>query len=621
MHLEDFLTGAFVYLIAAVIAAPLAKKFGLGSVLGYLLAGIVLGPSVAGLVGSAEGQDVMHFAEFGVIMMLFLVGLELQPSKLWELRKPILGLGGLQVVLVAAAIGGAGLMLGFDWRTALVSGLILAMSSTALVLQSMQERGLMKTAAGRNVFSVLLFQDIAIIPMLALLPLLAVAPAAGGDASHATPISHLPAWGQALAVFGAVGAIVLAGRYLMRPLFRLVASAESREIFVAFALLIVVGITLLMQTVGLSAALGTFLAGVVLAESEYRHELEMDLDPFKGLLLAVFFIAVGAGIDFGLIAADPVKILAYVGLFIAIKFAVQFVLAKLFGMGLPDALRFSFSLAQGGEFAFVLIGFVSGLGLLATSDASALIAMVAISLALAPLLMMFDDRVVQPLFIKPAGEQQADVIDEAGAKVVIAGYGRFGMTVGRFLQANGVQTVVLDHDAEQVDSLRKFGFKLFYGDASRHDLMEAAGAHEAHALVICLKDHEKVAQMIDMARRHFPHLKLFIRATDRVHAYELINDGIETVYREMFDSSLRLGKELLVALGRHPYEAHRAASLFGKLDEDLLRATAKHSEDENKLIDFARKGRAEISNVLEADRSGRRTVAETGWDASGREDG
>lgn len=620
MHLEDFLIGAFVYLVAAVVAAPVAKKFGLGSVLGYLIAGIVLGPAVAGLVGSAEGQDVMHFAEFGVIMMLFLVGLELQPSKLWELRKPIVGLGGLQVTLVAATISGAGLLLGYDWRTALVSGLVLAMSSTALVLQSLQERGLMKTTAGRNVFSVLLFQDIAIIPMLALLPLLAVSQIGVDDAEHATLISNLPAWGQTIAVFGAVGIIVLAGRYLMPPLFRMVASAESREIFVAFALLIVVGITLLMQTVGLSAALGTFLAGVVLAESEYRHELEMDLDPFKGLLLAVFFIAVGAGIDFGLIATEPVKIIAYVGLFIVIKFLVQFVLARLLGMRNPDAFRFSFALAQGGEFAFVLIAFVSGLGVLAQENASTLIAVVAISMAIAPLLIMADDKLIQPRFIRSGSGQEPDIIDETDAKVIIAGYGRFGMTVGRFLQANGIRTVVLDHDAEQVDSLRRFGFKLFYGDASRLDLMEAAGAHEAEAIVICIKDHEKIEQMIETVRRHFPHLKIFVRATDRVHAYKLINHGVDDVYREMFDSSVRMGEGLLVALGSHPYEARRAASLFAKHDDVLLRATAKHSADESSLIDMARKGRAEISNVLEADRTGGQVSAETAWDATGRED-
>ncbi len=361
MHLEDFLLGAFVYLAAAVIAAPIAMRLGLGSVLGYLIAGIAIGPSVFGLIGGSQGESVMHFAEFGVIVMLFLVGLELQPSKLWDLRRPILGLGGLQVAGTAAMIGGAALLLGYEWRTALTVGLVLALSSTAIVLQSMQERGLMKTSVGQSTFSVLLFQDISVIPMLALLPLLAVQGASGTE-NHSL-IAGLPAWAQTLAVLGAVAAIILAGRYLMRPLFRIVAGANIREIFVAFALLIVVGITLLMQLVGLSAALGTFLAGVVLAESEYRHELEQDLDPFKGLLLAVFFIAVGAGIDFGLLMSEPVRIISYVLGFVLIKLIVHFILARLFRIPTPDASRFSFMLAQGGEFAFVLISFVAGLGL------------------------------------------------------------------------------------------------------------------------------------------------------------------------------------------------------------------------------------------------------------------
>ncbi|HRX37631.1 MAG TPA: monovalent cation:proton antiporter-2 (CPA2) family protein [Aestuariivirga sp.] len=346
MHLEDFLLGGFVYLTAAVIAAPLATRLGLGSVLGYLIAGIVVGPTVLGLVGS-EGQDVMHFAEFGVIVMLFLVGLELQPSKLWSLRKPILGLGGLQVVGTAAVIAGAAVALGLAWQTAVTIGVILAMSSTAIVLQSLNERGLMKTAAGQSCFSVLLFQDIAVIPILALLPLIGTA---HGEAGHGTSlIANLPGWAQALAVLAAVAAIILAGRYLMRPLFRLVAGSGIREIFVAFALLIVVGITLLMQFVGLSAALGTFLAGVVLAESEYRHELEMDLDPFKGLLLAVFFIAVGAGIDFTLLVREPVALAELVLGLIVVKLAVLFILGRGFRMTLADASRFAFSLAQGGS--------------------------------------------------------------------------------------------------------------------------------------------------------------------------------------------------------------------------------------------------------------------------------
>jgi monovalent cation:proton antiporter-2 (CPA2) family protein len=599
MHLSDFLIGAFVYLTAAVIAAPLATRFGLGSVLGYLIAGIVIGPAVLGLVGS-EGQDVMHFAEFGVIVMLFLVGLELQPSKLWELRKPILGLGGLQVAATAAVMGLAAYLLGTGWQTAIAMGLILAMSSTAIVLQSLGERGLLKTRAGQSCFSVLLFQDIAVIPILALLPLIAVGHGAAED-HGASLIATLPAWAQGLTVLAAVAAIILAGRYLMRPLFRMVAGSGIREIFVAFALLIVVGITLLMQFVGLSAALGTFLAGVVLAESEYRHELEMDLDPFKGLLLAVFFMAVGAGIDFALLANAPLTIIGLVLGFLVLKLAILYGLGKSFRMSTPDASRFSFSLAQGGEFAFVLITFASGLGLLATTQSGILVAVVAISMALAPLLMLLDDKVLQPRFVRDGETREADAIDESQVRVIIAGHGRYGMTVSRILSASGIRAVVLDHDAEQIDVLRRFGFKVYYGDASRPDLLEAAGARDAQALVIAVDDREKINEIVKAAKQHFPHLRLFARAFDRVHAYELLNQGVEHVHRELFASSVDMGADVLQAMGRHPFEAHRAARTFKNHDEKLVQLSAKHVDDDEKLIDIARKGRAEIENVLGED--------------------
>ncbi len=618
MHLDQFLLGAFVYLAAAVIAAPIATRLGLGSVLGYLMAGIALGPSVAGFIGGSQGESVMHFAEFGVIVMLFLVGLELQPSKLWELRMPILGLGGLQVTGVASAVGGVAYLLGADWKTALTVGLVLALSSTAIVLQSMQERGLMKTAVGKSTFSVLLFQDISVIPMLALLPLLAAV--TQSEDHTASMISSLPAWAQPLVVLGAVASIILAGRYLMRPLFRLVAATKIREIFVAFALLIVVGITLLMQQVGLSAALGTFLAGVVLAESEYRHELEMDLDPFKGLLLAVFFISVGAGIDFGLIAAKPMMLAALVAGFIVIKLVVQFILAKLYGMVTADASRFAFLLAQGGEFAFVLITFVTGLGLLGVDDAALLVAVVAVSMAFAPLLMLLDEKIIQPRFAAAGEAREADVIDESGAQVIIAGYGRFGMTVGRLLQANGFKAVVLDHDTEQIDVLRGFGYKLFYGDASRVDLLEAAGARDAKLLLVAVDDRDKVNEIVDAAKKNFPNLKIFARAFDRVHAYELINAHVEHQYREVFDASVQMAEDALVALGRHPYEAHRAALLFKAHDNDLLVQAAAVTGDREAMVDIFRKSRAEINNVLAADRSGRSVTSESAWQAEDRPD-
>jgi monovalent cation:proton antiporter-2 (CPA2) family protein len=598
MQLDVFLLGAFIYLAAALISVPIATRLGLGSVLGYLIAGMVIGPSALGLVGS-EGQDVLHFAEFGVIVMLFLVGLELQPSKLWTLRKPILGLGGLQVVGTAAALAFAAMSFGTDWKTALAIGVILAMSSTAIVLQSLAERGKLKTSGGQAVFSVLLFQDIAVIPILALLPLLAMNGAAPAHGESA--LSALPAWQQALIVFAAVALIVLAGRYLMRPLFRLIATTGLREIFVALALALVVGITLLMETVGLSPALGTFLAGVLLAESEYRHELEMDLQPFKGLLLAVFFITVGAGIDFELIASAPALILGAVIAFVLIKLAVLYAIALLARMKPPRASLFSFALAQGGEFAFVLISFAAGLGLLAVAQANMLVAVVALSMALAPLLMMLDARIIQPRLASSTPKREADRIDQTGSQAIILGHGRFGMTVGRVLAANGSKATVLDHDAEQIDALRRFGFKVFYGDASREDLLEAAGAADARILVIAIDDRDKTMQIVETARRYFPHLEIFARAFDRTHAYELLNAGVTHVYREVFDSSLAMAEDALVALGQHPYEAARASRLFRKHDEALMRRTARYAGDVDALVDISRRAQAEIERVLSGD--------------------
>jgi Kef-type K+ transport system membrane component KefB/Trk K+ transport system NAD-binding subunit len=535
--------------------------------------------------------------------MLFLIGLELQPSKLWTLRKPILGLGGLQVVGTAAALALAAMSFGTEWKTAVTIGLILAMSSTAIVLQSLTERGKLKTSGGQAVFSVLLFQDVAVIPILALLPLLATdaASAPHGDSA----LSSLPAWQQALVVFAAVALIVLAGRYLMRPLFRLIAMTGLREIFVALALALVVGITLLMETVGLSPALGTFLAGVLLAESEYRHELEMDLDPFRGLLLAVFFIAVGAGIDFKLIASAPTLIIGAVLAFVVIKLVVLYAIARLARMKTPRASLFSFSLAQGGEFAFVLISFAAGLGLLAATQANMLIAIVALSMALAPLLMMIDARIIQPRLDGKGLKREADRIEPLGSQAIILGHGRFGMTVGRVLAANGSKATVLDHDAEQIDALRRFGFKVFYGDASREDLLEAAGAADARILVIAIDDREKTMQIIETAQRTFPHLEIFARAFDRPHAYTLLNAGVTHVYREVFDSSLAMAEDALVALGQHPYEAAQAARLFRRHDEALMRRSAKHAGDIDTIIDISRAAQAEIERVLSGDQAPR----------------
>jgi monovalent cation:proton antiporter-2 (CPA2) family protein len=601
MTLNDFLFGAMLYLAAAVISAPIAARLGLGSVLGFLIAGAIIGPSALNLAG--ETGNVMHFAEFGVVMMLFLVGLELQPSKLWDLRKQIFGLGLLQVLGVSAALALVSLPFTHFWQESLVIGLVLAMSSTAIVLQSMEEQGTLKSPVGQSVFSVLLFQDISVIPILALLPLLATTDFAGGADHQTSLISEFSPLIQTSIIIGTIVLMLGLGRYLARPLFRFVADTGAREVFVAMALLIVVGITLLMTTLGLSPALGTFLAGVVLADSEYRHELEMDLQPFKGLLLAVFFIAVGAGIDFTLIMSQPIMLAAAVAAFIVIKLLVQFALAKIFKMLPPDQSRFSFALAQGSEFGFVLIAFAAGLGLLTGNTPSLLTAVIALSMAAAPLLFLLDEKIIQPRFADGDFARDADVIEHDEVDAIIAGHGRFGMTVGRILKAQGHNTVVLDQDSSQVETLRKFGFKVFYGDALRLDLLEAAGAKEAKLLIIAIDEPEKITELVKIAKQNFPHLKLLVRVYDRAHAYDVLKEGIDDVYREVFGSSMQMAEDALVVLGQQRQTAERAVKLFRTHDEKFLRQAAQHQGDQTKLIDLARQSRAEIANVFAADKS------------------
>ena len=459
---------AFIYLLAAIVAVPLAKRLGLGSVIGYLLAGAVIGPYALRFVDG--GGDVMHFAEFGVVMMLFVIGLDLRPALLWQMRRPILGLGGLQVLGTAIVVGLVGLWLGLPWKSALAVGLTLAMSSTAIVLQSLSERGLMKTPGGEAAFAVLLFQDIAIIPILALMPLLAI-DANAQTTTHAGVIGSLPGWEQALLVVAAVTAIVFAGRFLLRPFFRYIARTRLREMFTATALFIVVGIALLMQKLGLSPALGTFVAGVVLAESEYRVQLEADIEPFKGLLLGLFFISVGASIDFSLIAHRPGTIALIVAALLALKFVVLLALGRVFKLKAGEGMLFAFALAQGGEFAFVLFSFATQNAVLPAEIANLLVASVALSMAVAPILLMIEEKFVRPRFQKCEPERPFDQIDEHDNPVILAGFGRFGHIVGRLLRANGFGTTVLDHDADQVEMLGRFGMKSFYGDASRLDLL------------------------------------------------------------------------------------------------------------------------------------------------------
>jgi monovalent cation:H+ antiporter-2, CPA2 family len=617
MSADSFLAQAFVYLAAAVIAVPVARRFGLGSVLGYLFAGIAIGPFALKLVG-AEGTDVMHFAEFGVVMMLFLVGLELQPARLWRMRGPILGMGGLQVTLTALLIAGIAIGVGLDWRAALAIGLTLSLSSTAIVLQTLAEKDLLRTAGGQNSFAVLLFQDIAVIPMLAIFPLLAVRAAHAGPDEHAaaqTWIAPLPAWAQTLAVLGAVAAVVLGGLFLVRPLLRAIARTRLRELFTAAALLLVIAIALLMTQVGLSPALGTFLAGVVLANSEFRHELESDIEPFKGLLLGLFFIAVGASIDFALILSQPLLIVGLVVALMLLKLSVLFALTRLFRMGTDQGLLVAFALPQAGEFAFVLFSFAAQEGVLEQQITSPLVAVVALSMAVSPLLMVAWQRIVQPHFgTRQEAAREPDIVDEE-APVLIAGFGSFGSTVGRMLTANGVRTTVLDSDSDRVDLLRRMGLEVYYGDATRSDLLHAAGAAEAKLLVLSLDTPERTLALVHTAHKHFPHLKILARAFEWDDAHALLEAGVDHVYREALESSVRLGADALRMLGFRAHHAHRAAQKFQRHDEETLRElTAARRDGQASYLNVARRRLNDLERLLLADRADPDLDRDAGWD-------
>lgn len=620
MHDGGFFFQAFIYLTAAIISVPIAKKVGLGSVLGYLIAGIIIGPFVFGFIGE-EGQDVMHFAEFGVVMMLFLIGLELEPSKIWKLKGPIMGMGGLQVGLTSALIMAAGILFGLPWQTSLAIGLTLALSSTAIVLQTLKEKGLLRTDGGQNAFSVLLFQDIAVIPILAVLPLLAVAAGAQtphvSEAYHATNwIEGLPIWTQTAVVLGVVLLIIVVGKYLINPSFRLIAKTRLRELFTAAALLLVISVTLLMTQVGLSPALGTFIAGVVLAQSEYRHELETTIESFKGLLLGLFFIAVGASIDFNLIAADPMLITELVTALIIIKFIVLLVIGKIFKMSLDNNFIFTFSLAQGGEFAFVLFSFGIQNNVFNSDLANPLIASVAVTMALTPMLMLVNEKLIQPRFgTKEEAEKKPDEI-ERKCKVIIAGFGRVGSTVGRFLQANGVLATYLDIDPDNVDLLRKMGLKVYYGDASRPDLLHAAGAEEAHLLIVAVDDPNKTYEIIEKANKNFPHLEIIARSYSWDDSYDLLDLGVKDIYRETLDSSLRMAADALGKLGERKYHIYRAIKTFRKHDEKYLHELAAMRHDRKELIRGAKKRIENLEDLLTTEMQNIGKDKDLGWDAS-----
>lgn len=601
--MENILTQTLVYLGAAVVSVPIAKRLGLGSVLGYLIAGVVIGPFALSLVG--DQADVMKFAEFGVVILLFLIGLEVQPSMLWDMRKAIFGLGGAQVVGTALAIAAAALTLGLPWQTALAVGLVLAMSSTAIVLQTLDEKGLRQGPVGRAAFGVLLLQDLAVIPLFALLPLLAVgAPqhAAEAGGHGASLVSHLPVWAQTLSVLAAVAAVVGGGRYLVRPLFRFIAKARLREIFTASALLIVVAVASLMQTVGLSPALGAFLAGVVLAESEFRRELETDIEPFRGLLLGLFFMTVGAGVDLPLVARQPLTLAGLVIGLMLLKFLVMYGIARLFGAPKRGALAVATALAQGGEFAFVLLTFTVGAGVIGAELAALLTAAIAVSMALTPVAMILYERVAALMDAAiPDVTPDTGDFDEGEPDIIIAGFGRFGQVTGRLLAANGFKSTVLDSDIEQIELLRRFGRRVHYGDATRLDLLRQAGADHARMLIVALDDREKTVELVETARKTFPNLTILARAWDRRHAYDLLSNGADAVERETFEAALALGSTALQKLGFRAHRAHRAAAFFRRHDRRMFEELRPMWGQEEAYILASRDAAQTMDRLLNAD--------------------
>ena len=621
MH-GDVLTQALVYLAAGVVTVAAAKKLGLGSVLGYLIAGALIGPFALNLTGEAE--DVMKFAEFGVVILLFLIGLEVRPALLWSMRKTIFGLGGAQVVATALAIAGAGMLLGLPWPTALAAGLVLAMSSTAIVLQTLDEKGLRQGPVGRAAFGVLLLQDLSIIPLFALLPLLATGPVKlTADTHSASLISDLPAWLQTIAVLAAVGAVVGGGRFVVRPVFRFIAQSRLREIFTATSLLIVVGVALLMQIVGLSPALGAFLAGVVLAESEFRRELETDIEPFRGLLLGLFFITVGATIDFGLILRQPLLLIGLVLGLMALKFAVMFALARLGGASNRLAATVGVALAQGGEFAFVLLTFTVGAGVISAPLAALLTAVVAVSMAMTPLTVIVYEKILTTLDRKNPAETIADPTfgeEDAEPDIIIAGFGRFGQVTGRLLMANGFKSTVLDADIEMIDLLRRFGRRVHYGDATRLDLLRQAGAERARMLIVAIDDQEKAAELVERAREAFPHLTILGRAFDRRHAYDMLANGADAVERETFEGALAMGVTALKALGFRAHRAQRAADFFRRHDRSQFEELRPMWGQTEAYMLASRDAAQTMDRLLQADLAKMQAGAADGWDTRGRDE-
>ncbi len=595
---QGFLQQALVYMAAAVIAVPVFQRLGLGAVLGFLVAGMAIGPWGLGFI--EEPKTVLAFAEFGVVLLLFLVGLELNPSRLWQLRRPIFGMGTVQVAGTTLAVALLGWMLGVPFAVAVVAGMGFAMSSTAIALATLEEKNLLPTPGGQSSFSVLLFQDLAVIPLMLVL-------AAMSPAKSAGPFD----WMQVAKAAGVIVAMVVAGRFLLRPMLRWIANTGLREIFIAFSLLLVVGIAELMQAVGLSMALGAFLAGVLLAESEYRHELELDIEPFKGLLLGLFFIAVGMSVDVGLFARAPLLVFGLAAAVVALKIVLLYAVSYLFGYcGRMDATLFALALSQVGEFAFVLFGVATTQQVLSAEQANLLNAVVAATMLTTPVLMMLWQKVIAPRMGR-AAPREADAIEERNP-VIVAGFGRYGQVVARVVSGLGIGVTIVDHDPNQVETVRRFGWKAYYGDATRLDLLESAGAAQAKLLVVAIDDPASVTETVALAREHFPNLRVLARARSRTEAVDFHKLGVPAV-RETFGGSLDAAEAALRLLGRGAHEAKRVAARFRRHDEELIARIAAHRGDDQRLVEIAKQSRADLQTLLTSERGAGEKDAGRGW--------
>lgn len=582
----SYLQEALIYLIAALIAVPFSKRLGFGSVLGYLAAGIVIGPAALRLVRDPE--HILHFAELGVVFLLFIIGLELKPSRLWVLRKMVFGLGTAQVVLTASAIAVIAFAFGVDPRSSVVLGLILALSSTAFVLQMLAEKKQFTTSHGRAAFAILLFQDLAVIPLIAVLPMLGETGEAGLDLD------------QIVIALLTIGGLIAGGRYLLRPVLRIAANTDIPEIFTATALLVVIGAALLMQFAGLSMVLGAFIAGMLLADSEYRHELEANIAPFKGLLLGLFFIAVGMTVNLELLMTEPGTILVIVALLMAAKAAVLFPLARVFGIcDTKGAIKLAVVLAQGGEFAFVLFGIVGQDGSFDAALLDRMVLAVAVSMLLTPVIFLAAERLTQKLDRNVTAD--FDPIDDGHHPVIIAGFGRVGQIAGRLLATTGQAFTALEIDSSQVDVVRRYGNKVYYGDASKLDLLRAAGAGSAKLFILAIDDIEASVRTAETVHRHFPHLKIIARARNRRHEYHLMDLGIEHIFRENLLSSLAMGEQALQELGMTATKASKVVETFRDRDKKLIREQHAVQHDEEKLIQTAKETARELELLLNSD--------------------